>query len=489
MTLPNTAASRLLRHRVLGPLLLLGVLAVAYRATTPLEINGDGVGYIKRLADTTLAPGHLLYLPLARIISGGGTPAEAVTKLRLLSLCCVLLALLVCYLAARRRLGLAQAALLTLMLGASQAVFRAAREVETYGPALLLCAIAFYAATRSCEQQTRSTFWAGVAGAACGAGALFHLALALLGPALLVALFFGVDQGRRLRASAAAAAFGLLAFIPVLHLCALRSGISGWPSLISWLQSADHGIPYPLGPATPLVAIWGLARSLVYAPYPYQAEQWLVLAAALLAIATLVAWTSALAIRRQPSAPLVMSTPLLLFGLLFYPSDTERWVFVLPALCLAGTLPRTRELWVLPIAMLVYNISAGQPNAAERLRVQRAEASELLLSSNDLLVAPGHGWTEQVGLRRQRVLQRYLLIFETGKHRSLQRAISTMHQRIEHALARNQRVFVARLRDHTDQRGFKELARFGLSRADYEQLFTRYRLHPTMVSELAQIRR
>jgi hypothetical protein len=283
-----------------------------------------------------------------------------------------------------------------------------------------------------------------------------------------------------------------------------------WPGLAgrtsagaiwSWYRSADHGIPYQHSWITPLVAVWGLVRSLVFAPYPYAAPLLAVIGltcAGVLIVGALVGLR--VRQRRQggtaaPGDPLdtaglaLWIAPLALFGVSFFPSDTERWVIILPAIALLIT-PRVvvwRRLAPVLGLMVTLNVSIGLlPDALDDQEVQRAREVRRALPDDALLVSPGHGWVEQAALQG---IQTYPLVYYAGSTRDLARGVAAMHDAIEAAHCSGRRVFVARLQEDPDPRGFKELGWLGMSRADFAAQFRRYRPRPAGIAGVWELRR
>lgn len=478
---------------ILTALVVLPALTLA-ALLAPAEINGDGVGYLKQLAERGTVPGHPAYLPLARLIVDVHGPAlAAVWPLRLLSLLTSGAALFLFAASCRRLVPGGRWLLATGLLASSYAVLRAAHQVEVYGPALLAAVATLYALARL--HETRQARWALTAGCCAALAALFHLTLAAL------ALPVVVLAARWSRPRYALAALLVQATVGIAGLwwAAQLGGHHGVTALLSWIRSADHGMPYPLRPWTPLVALWGLARGVLAAPYPHQAGRlFVVLAAtaALLALAWL-AWQTASGARpsrvidgRWLAATWIL--PLGIFGLLFYPSDTERWLFVLPVLALFTAQARGRRVALLPGLLLLANALYLLPGALDQRAPRRARAAGALMRGSDLLVSPGHGWAEAVGLGSRRPPQRFVLLYQVGQRAGrdgagLDATLRELDRRVAATWADGNHVYVARLHDRQDPRGFKELAWFGLTRRAFAARFARHCLRPTVVPDLWRV--
>lgn len=469
-------------------ILLAGILAAVAAVglwLQPATINGDGVGYLKQLRAQGLSPGHLLYLPLIRALAGTqGTLLEAVPLLRGLSLACALATLLFFWDAARRVAGPGGALLAVALLASSHAFLRSALEVEVYQVATLACVITLWALIRG---AAGGLAWGALAGVAAGVAAGFHSTLVLLAPALILA-----PRRHRWRRGAVAACLSAgLVLALILLWAASAQGLTSAGEVWRWLRSADHGVPYPHGWRTVPATLWGVARSLVHVPYPHQAPLWWVVLSTALATAS---WAGVLLLGRGQSRPcqrltLAWTIPLALFGLAFYPSDTERWIFVLPALLLTLAPRPGRLAWGLVAAVALFNLASYQvPASLDNQDPNRAAAAEAVLKRGDLLISPGHGWEELVGLGSLHPAELFPLIHFVGASRGVGAAVVLMWRRMQAVHAAGGKVYVARLKGSADARGFKELAWFDVSRADFLSMFDLYAAEPTGVQELWRIR-
>lgn len=484
----------------------------------PGELNGDGAGYLARLHGDGLAPGHPLFLPMLRwlaAIVAPQRPLDLVPAARAASLLCSAGALVLIHGAARRLLarssvrrpGLAAAPhhararhdgapalFAAAFVGCCQATMRSATQVEVYGPTLLtLCTCLYLAAVAlTVTRPVHRALGGAGAGAALGVSCLLHLTAILAVPALVA----GPIARRRPWTALAAAVAALGVVAAGLGWAAAREGIGDLSALWNWLRSSDHGIPYPHGPRTPLAAAWGLARSLIHAPYPHQAATWHVVAAS---AAGVVCWGALLVTRRGRALPLAPGTrllavswalPLALFAVVFFPSETERWLLLLPALALGLTHQPTRSGWIVLALVALVNLGTGAlPAAMDRCAARTAARAEALIPAGALVVSPGNGWDVQLGLGRRpgQALERYPLVHHVGAARSPRAAVARMHARVAAALAVGRRVFVARLRDAEDTRGFKELRWFNLTPADFAAQIARYGPRPTTVPGLWEL--
>jgi len=485
---------------------LVALLGICYLFLTPASINGDGIGYLKQISQGgALVPGHLAYLPLLRLVSGHGSSATLIDlalPIRLFSSICALGAMGLLYAACRRLHGAREALFAAALLGFSQAFFGAAVQVEVYAPSALVVTAILWALVRHADRTSSSgslrAACAGLAGALAGAAVSLHLTLALLCPSILIIVARNAPPRRRQLHLGISALMMATVGGGLLAVWLLQAGKTAPAEAWSWLLSSDHGVPYPHSWRTPLVVLWGLSRSLVHAPYPYEAPLWQVGLQTALGAA---AWIGLGALHLRHAAPrrpapadrtflFLWSAPLVLFAAAFYPSDTERWIFIMPAVALFMAPSAGRAAWGLLAAVLLINVFVGQlPATLDRRPSERAAAAERLMPPHALLISPGHGWAEQVGLGTTKPIRRSPLIYHAGAERSLDRAVARMHVEVQRTRARGSDVFVARLRDPDDPRGFKELRWFGLNPAGFAGLFAAYAPSPTGVDGLWRLSR
>jgi hypothetical protein len=364
----------------------------------------------------------------------------------------------------------------------------------------------------------RGDLWAVAVGLTCGAAVLFHLTLVLLAVGLLALIVRWSPPERWPRRVLLAAAAGAVVAVIPLVLALWSEGHTTWGAAWTWLRSADHGLPYPHSWRTPLVVVWGFIRSLIYAPYPHDASLTRVVG---LTAAGLVGWGVLFGLRRRvpatsgvtgahaaPVRPfthtlrggspdglfvVLWAAPLVLFAATFFPSDTERWIFVMPAVALYLAPAAGRGATVVLLLTVLVNGAVYQlPAAIDRTPLRRAAAVDAHLRPNDLLVYPGHSWDELIGMRLPRPTaratprnaERLCFIYYVGAERSLQLAVARTRRAIDRAFARGGRAFVARLHDDHDDQGFKEMGWFGLSRQGFAAIFAPYAPRATGVPGL-----
>jgi hypothetical protein len=442
-----------------GPswLLLGAAVAAAYAFFGPAEVNGDGIGYLKAARDGVLYPGHVAYVPLLALCGRiartlgltDGTLRGLVVPGRLLSAISIGIATAALATLVDRRSGDRSRALVAALgLAASAGVVLVGTDVESYAPALAALALALVCLDRG---------QAAAAGACVALAAQLHVEnLLFFAPALA-----WTPAGTRARLLLAAAPIVAVGAAVSLHL--------------GGLHGATHGFSYPLHLYTPLVAVWGACRALVYAPYLYEAASATVVmcsaagAVAALALA-LLAWAGHRAGRRcsVPSAARwAWALPYAAVGALFFASDSERWLFLLPlAWITVAELAAPRRLARVVAAIALANLAAWGPRACDRRGIERARSVATQLAPGDLVIGPGHGWDESIPLYRDGVVP-FPLVFHAAAG-----GAAALPARLDQAVAvargRGAHVRVVRVDDADDPSGplgYKELAGLGVDRA------------------------
>ena len=472
--------------RALAPLAAL-LAYCACRLLAPAVVNGDGLGHLRAAAAGAPLPGHLGWLPLLSWLARATAAPDALALLGPARQLCWLsaAAAAACTTAAARRLSGDGAALVAgLGLVGSYGFLEAGADVETYAPALAAMAAALYAAAR--RAGGGGAGWLVVTALSSAAAALLHIenllfipvaALVATGPRLPAA----PSLLARLRAAAAIAVPAL--FLVVLaYALALPRGGGHLGAALRFVGGASHGFRYPLGPATPVIALYGMARTLVYSPYPFEASwPWLLAqtalgGGALLGLARLgagaappAAGGAAFVVGR--AAALCWALPYAAVGVAFFASDSERWLFLLPlAWMLAGdgaarSPGRLRAGLLLGAGLLALSLGLGLPRAHDPSRRQRADAAAALMADGDLVVSPGHGWDEYVGFYSPRRVERFPMIYFCGALGGREAMTAELALRVERARQAGHRVYWLRGDEPATREGWKDLALFGVTPA------------------------
>ncbi|MSP62123.1 MAG: hypothetical protein EXR72_17670 [Myxococcales bacterium] len=449
----------------------------------PAVVNGDGLGYLKAAPTGTLYPGHLAYLPLLRLVGLATGRTESLALLgpaRALSMVAAATAGAALHAAARRLYGGRGALWAGLGLGVSFGSLQVGSDVETYAPALAAMCLGVWCAVR---RRDGGIGWTVAAAACVAAAALLHIENVIFAPAaaLLCARRDPV-RGGRFRVADALLVPGVSGvMVLAAYLVAFRARGDDLRSAIDWVFHAGHGFAYPVGPTTPLIALYGMAKTLVYAPYPYEASWGRVIAqtaAGVFALAVL-AWLW----RRPGRTPvlhggvaLAWIAPYLAVGIAFFASDNERWLFLLPPVWLcagaaAETSPRAGRVAALLVAgLLLLDLAFGLPVARDRTIRERAERLTARVRPSDLVISPGHSWDEYVGFYQAIPIDRFPMVYFCGDLGGADAMRRELLHRVIDARARGAQVFLARIDEPGAADGWKELAHFGITPANVDAL-------------------
>jgi hypothetical protein len=248
---------------------------------------------------------------------------------------------------------------------------------------------------------------------------------------------------------------------------------------VRWVATAQHGFVSPGGPYRLADAIYGLAKSLVFAPYLYEADAQKLIGQFLLGLiplgALFVAALSGRATLRKldGNALLVWTAPYAVVGVAFFGADPERWIFLLPAgwiVAAALILDRTRppRAAVAVLAWIgLFNLGTAIWSAhRDQWPRQKAEATAALLGDGDLIVFPGHSWDEYIVYYGKARVEPFPISYYAARD-GVAAGWARLDREMAAARARGGRVFCARLFDDGDEdpRGFWELGSAGLTRA------------------------
>jgi hypothetical protein len=469
----------------------LGLLAaLLYRGTAPAVVNLDGLGYIK-LIPHNFSAGHLLYMPLLRmtaaLLRGNGLLAGRVAN-------CVAggVAITTAFGCARSLLPRAPSVLAAAGLAVSYGVWVQGSDVEAYAWALasLLGVLALALAYRRAPTPLSAL----ALGLALGGAVLLHMTHVIVTP--FVAAWAIAYAPSRRRAPA-------LAAIAVGSGGALALGAYAWATLhvrrldlagaVRWVKTAGHGFPYGGGVIQRCGdAAHGLAKAFVWSPYLYESDAQTLLGQFLLGLAPLIVIAVLLVVGRRAVALLpwrlfaVWVAPYAGMALLFFGSDHERWVFVLPPLWLlaAAAVHSLRRRGPLVGAALVAYLAVANAHTAigparhwswDRTR---ADAAAALMRDGDLVLFPGHSWDEYIGFYTHTRVEPLPIAYYLGRD-GKEACLARLDREVRAARARGGRVFAVRLLDdEEDSRGFFELQQLGFPRPALRQLLARFHAVP-----------
>jgi hypothetical protein len=231
-------------------------------------------------------------------------------------------------------------------------------------------------------------------------------------------------------------------------------------------SGSTHGFRYPLHLYTPLVALWGMTRSLVYAPYLYEASLAKVVIASSIGALFLLALIASSSRGPSPlsrAAVLAWVLPYGAVGLGFFASDSERWIFLLPlAWLFVAARARPRHVFLIAAGLVVANCVCWLPTARDSRAVDQARAYASSLRAGDLVLSPGHGWDESIVLYADDIVP-FPLVYHAALRGGLDGLARDLDEAILAAHARGARVVLARMNDDSVL-GWKELAVLGIDR-------------------------
>jgi len=488
------------RVRALG----LGTLAtLLYLCTAPAVPNADGLGYLKLLPHN-FAPGHLLYMPalrgLTHLLGGDGLSAG-----RLLNAVLGGTGVVLTYGLVRRALGALPlgrpfsaedirfaASFAAAGLGLSFGYWIQGADVEAYAGAM----VALLATVRLLvAYAARPTLWRALAvGALLGISVMCHLTHVVLTPFVFAYLFAHAPSRRDSWLHATlAVALGGLSTIGGYAYAALYVRKHDLAGAIIWISSAQHGFVQSNGIYRLADAIYGLAKSIIFSPYLHESDAPRLLGQFLLGLAPLIALGALYVSRRRALPPvewrlgLLWIAPYAMLGVLFFGSDSERWLFILPALwLLAATLVaerphRVREALLVLAYLGVLNFATGLwPQHADSAIRGHAESAARPLHDGDLIVFPGHSWDEYVSFFTGAKVTPFPIAYYAARD-GVEAGWQRLEKEVSDAHARGGKVYALRVFDEHDEdpRGFEELASLGLDHAALrEHLRTRATVVP-----------
>jgi hypothetical protein len=448
--------------------------------TAPGVVNPDGLGYLK-LLPYNFAAGHLLYMPLlrlaTRLVGGNGLEAGRLCNALLGGSGVVLFFGIVRRVAGDAGLLAADArfaaVVASLGLAFSYGYWVQGADVEAYAAAIvaLLALLRLILAYRR-----RPTVWRALwVGVSLGSAVLFHLTHVCAAVLVLAALS---RFGRRAHALLAVAVGGALSLAAYAWAALVVRG-HDLAGALRWVATAAHGFHQSGGAYRLADAVYGLAKSLVWSPYLYEADAPKLLGQFLLGFLPLVAllwwsWSRAQARTLPPldaGLGLLWILPYALLGVLFFGSDSERWLFVLPAgwlLCgvlAAGSLRRAQKAALIVAYLAIVNLATGiLPAHHDSWTRRRAEAVASLFADGDTVIFPGHSWDEYVGFYSRARVWPVPLVYYAARD-GVEAGWTRCDREEAAAMMRGGRVFVVRVfDDDADPRGWSELNALGISR-------------------------
>jgi hypothetical protein len=349
----------------------------------------------------------------------------------------------------------------------SYGVLSRASTIEVYAPALFLDVALVAYCLRSPFTRDRQAVAASLL-LVLAVG--FHVTNLLLAPFAIALVIGRTPRDRILRTLFWGATTFVLGMGVIVSLLWLGPGRAKWPPDLG-LILPDGGHQPSLGLGGHLSrAAYGFARTVAFLPYIRELRAWLAVPyAALLAGVTLLCVHLARRgllshLERNGRLMLMLAllvTPFLFMGVYYYPSDPERWLFLIPPMWLLVGLawdqhdpaPGRRIIaWDSPILLAVMVISLGTYNAASlvpdalknRHLTGWRELSRIT-SRDDLVISPSgvESRISEFYLERPVEAEELSVVSMVKEHGAdLHQMQADLADRIDRALERGRRVFV-----------------------------------------------
>jgi len=393
--------------------------ALAFYVLLPAAItNGDGLGYHDIVMRgpwwTTFRAGHLLYGPAMSLLWSLVSTIGPVSLYRVMLVANQLAGGFAVYLLYRTadQLGVAPfgRAVASAGLAISYGFWIQASDVETYALSVVFVVASMRRMTIYLARPHRRS--AAGLGVLNGLATLLHLTNATLAASsvLLILGAAGRPAGGRVRAVLAyAAVLAAVVGVPYVAVGGLIEGVRDPSRFFGWISSAGHGYVVTLDALSVPRAVYGFARTFLFLEFFYGAPRWVIAfkGVFLLAIVLWLAWRVAVIRGRAPHAMprfgLALAPFLLLqaaVGVRFFGSDTERWIFIAPAVWLAlgawvPAFPARSRAGVVGLLVLLFSVNLVQgvwPLATDTQVQERVAALRAVLPEKSLVITPGQDW-------------------------------------------------------------------------------------------------
>ena len=506
-------AGRLRGHRPGLPVAVAAAAFCVYLIWPALVPNGDGLGYIymlRKVPPPWLGK-HLLYLPTMSLLTDLGHRIFSLSTERVLVLVNQLSVAVATWAVAStvRTLGASARvqALTALGFALSHGVWIQATDIEVYATSLMFVALTVrampvYCTSQSCWNLSLLGLWTSLA-------CLFHLGTSplVLGTGVLVVIArTGSVRGRI--GCLVLYGFVITALIggPMVAVMVLTQGIRTPGEGFLWLTAAarEYSIPFTL--LSIPRAIYGFCRTILFIEFFWTASRAVVALklGTVCAATAIVVWSIW---RTWPKLTWTASTVLTAWGVFalgivvigvgFFPSDTERWVFLMPACWAAAGL--ALEHWKPPAfaaAVVVVAVFSGltfaqtiRPLALDSSIPDRVRALDQVLVDSALVISPSGDWGDYISYYSNRPVEQLGLLTLGQRFREDPTSYyAELDRHVERARAEHRQVVVLRVLDPTESARlspWQELDLMGFSRDDVKQWLGRYRWREVRLQEPA----
>ena len=183
-----------------------------------------------------------------------------------------------------------------------------------------------------------------------------------------------------------------------------------------------------------------------------------------------------------------LALPLIGFAVYFFPSDTERWIFILPIILLKIRPSNSQPARAALLLLLCINLLGGHfPAAINTNEKNQAQLAANHLRTGDMVVSPGHGWEELLPLFTKAKVTYFPFVYYVGSLKGTDPAQRLLHQEIEKTFNHGGHVYVIRSQLSHDSRGYKELEWMGMTYRGFFGLFKRYLRQTTSIPDCIRL--
>jgi hypothetical protein len=387
--------------------------------------------------------------------------------------------LLACSIFPRFIRGWSVSVLCALGVVVSYGVISRASTIEVYAPALFLDVALIAYCLRSPFNRDRDAV---VASLLLTLAVGFHVTNLLIVPFVIALVLGRTPQERIIRTLLWGGATFLMGMGVILSLLWLGRGGAKWPPDLALILPRRDPQP-SLGPGGHLSrAAYGFARTVAFLPYIRDlraalAVPYVVLLGGVLLLCAHLARKGFLAHLGKNGRLMTMlallATPFLIVGVSYYPSDPERWLFLMPPLWLLVGLVWDQYspgeggiAWNSPILLAAiviglgtYNAVAMLPDALANRNLTGLRELSQLTTSDDLVISPSNVKMRinEFYLDRPIPAENLTVMALAEEHGAdLPGMQADLADRIDRALRGGRRVFVVGLigEGHEKQRGY-----------------------------------